>query len=99
MLLVDIGHPLRDTRLEVALEVADREPLALAGESGAGKTTILRAIAGLLRPARGRITCGGTPWLDTGTRLDVAPERRRCGVVFQDYALFPHLSAWRNVAY
>ncbi|MFL5816987.1 MAG: ABC transporter ATP-binding protein [Conexibacter sp.] len=85
--------------LALALEVPDGDCLALAGPSGAGKTSVLRAVAGLLTPAQGRIACGDETWLDTEARIDVAPERRRCGYVFQDYALFGHLSAWRNVAY
>ena len=51
------------------------------------------------RPARGRITNGGVIWLDTARNIRLAPEARRCGYVFQDFALFPHLSAWRNVAF
>ena len=84
--------------LAVALEVAEGECLALAGPSGAGKTTVLQTVAGLFRPERGLVSCGDV-WLDTGRGVDLAPERRRCGYVFQDYALFGHLSAWRNVAY
>jgi NitT/TauT family transport system ATP-binding protein len=56
-------------------------------------------VAGLLAPARGSARCGGETWLDTERRVNVRPEQRRCGYVFQDYALFPHLSAWRNVGY
>ena len=55
--------------------------------------------AGLLRPAHGRVDATATTWLDTERGIDVPAERRRCGYVFQDYALFPHLSAWQNVAY
>ena len=83
--------------LEVALETAST--LALAGPSGAGKSTVLRIVAGLLRPDRGRVVCGDEVWLDTERGVHVEPERRRCGYVFQDYALFPHLRAWQNVAY
>jgi molybdate transport system ATP-binding protein len=75
------------------------ETLAVVGPSGAGKTSVLRAIAGLLRPHRGRVVCGEEVWLDTAARVDLPPERRGCGYLFQEYALFPHLSAWRNVAY
>jgi len=82
----------------LALEVPPAVPLALAGPSGAGKTTLLRVVAGLARPGTGHVECGET-WLDTERGIDVPPERRRCGLVFQDHALFPHLSAWRNVAY
>ena len=85
--------------LDLVLDVPDGGCLALAGPSGAGKTSVLRIVAGLLRPQRGRIACGQETWLDTDVGIDVAPERRRCGYVFQDYALFGHLSAWRNVAY
>jgi molybdate transport system ATP-binding protein len=85
--------------LDVEFAVAPGETLALAGPSGAGKTSVLRAVAGLLRPERGRVVCGGERWLDTESRVDVPPERRGCGYLFQEYALFPHLSAWRNVAY
>jgi molybdate transport system ATP-binding protein len=86
-----------DLRLDVALEVAAGECLALAGPSGAGKTSVLRIAAGLLRPRAGRVTCGERVWFDGD--IDLPPERRRCGYVFQDYALFPHLSAWQNVGY
>jgi molybdate transport system ATP-binding protein len=82
-----------------ALTAAPGECLALAGAYGAGKTTVLRVAAGLVRPDAGRVTCAGAVWLDTARGIDVAPERRRCGYVFQEYALFGHLSAWRNVAY
>ena len=85
--------------LAVELRVEAGETLALAGPSGAGKTSILRLVAGLLRPASGRVSCGEDVWLDTAAGVDVAPEHRGCGYVFQEYALFPHLSAWRNVGY
>jgi molybdate transport system ATP-binding protein len=85
--------------LEVALEVRAGECLALAGPSGAGKTSVLRIAAGLVRPERGLVEANGETWLDTERGVDVPPERRRCGYVFQEYALFPHLSAWQNVAY
>jgi molybdate transport system ATP-binding protein len=85
--------------LEVGLAVEPGECLALAGPSGAGKTSVLRVAAGLLRPAHGRVLANGETWLDTARGIDVPAERRRCGYVFQDYALFPHLSAWQNVAY
>jgi len=85
--------------LDVALAVTPGECLALAGPSGAGKTSILRVAAGLLRPARGRVEANGATWLDTERGIDVPAELRRCGYVFQDYALFPHLTAWQNVAY
>jgi molybdate transport system ATP-binding protein len=60
---------------------------------------MLRAIAGLLSPVAGRVELGDAIWLDTERGVDLAPERRGCGFLFQDYALFPEMSAWRNVAY
>jgi ABC-type sulfate/molybdate transport systems ATPase subunit len=88
--------PLRAFDLDVALDVAPGETLALVGPSGAGKTTVLRAIAGLVRPSGGWIECGGT-WFDA--RTHVPPEQRSVGLVFQEYALFPHLTVERNVAF
>jgi molybdate transport system ATP-binding protein len=83
--------------LDVALAAQAGECLAIAGPSGAGKTSVLRIAAGLLKPARGKVECAGETWL--GANVNLPPERRRCGFVFQDYALFPHLSAWQNVGY
>jgi molybdate transport system ATP-binding protein len=83
--------------LDAALECAPGEVLALVGPSGSGKTTILRAIAGLLRVARGEITCGAECWFDHDLGVQVEARRRRVGYVFQNYALFPHLSALHNV--
>src|SRR5881394_428939 len=86
-------------RLDVALEVPRGRCLALAGPSGAGKTTVLRVIAGLHRPEEGQVRCQGEVWLDTRGGRSLPPERRRCGYVFQEYALFPRLCAWENVGY
>jgi molybdate transport system ATP-binding protein len=83
--------------LRVSLYCAPGRTLAIIGPSGAGKTTVLRSIAGLYRPASAHITCHGDRWADTGRRLWRAPHERRTGLVFQSYALFPHLSARANV--
>ncbi len=95
-LRVDVTVPLRAFSVEVALE-AGAETLALVGPSGAGKTTVLRAIAGLVRPARGCVALDSEIWFDG--RVHVPPEERSVGYVFQDYALFPHLNVERNVAF
>jgi molybdate transport system ATP-binding protein len=95
-LSVDIAVPLRSFDLRVALEVGG-ETLAVVGPSGAGKTTLLRAIAGLARPSQGSIRLGAETWFDEGTNLP--PEQRSVGLVFQDYALFPHLTVEQNVGY
>ena len=90
---------LREIEVELELEVEAGRCLALVGPSGAGKSTALRAIAGLHRPDRGRIGLDGHRWFDSDAGFDLAPEGRSCGYLFQDHALFPHLSAWRNVAF
>ena len=99
MLALEARARLGGLELDVGIEVPAGECLALAGPSGAGKTSVLRVVAGLLRPAAGRVACGDEVWLDTAAGIDLPAERRRCGYVFQEYALFGHLSAWRNVAY
>ncbi len=99
MLEVRAATRLGAMELDVALEVQPGRCLALAGPSGAGKTSVLRIIAGLTRPERGRVTCGGDVWLDTSDGTFAAPEQRAVGYLFQEHALFAHLSAWRNVAY
>jgi molybdate transport system ATP-binding protein len=98
-LAISARMALREFELSLELGVGSGERVALAGPSGAGKTTLLRIVAGLVRPASGRVAIGEEVWLDTATGREVPAEHRRCGVVFQDYALFPRLSAWRNVAY
>ena len=84
--------------LDLGFEMGARELIALVGPSGSGKTTVLRAIAGLVPAATGRITCGGETWLDSDACRSATPQSRRVGLVFQDYALFPHLSARDTVA-
>ena len=94
-LRADVTHPLRDFTLDAGVEVEGT--LAVIGPSGAGKTTLLRLIAGLERPAAGSVECDGERW--SGDGVWVPPERRRVGFVFQDYALFPHMSVRANVAF
>ena len=71
--------------------------LAIFGPSGAGKTTVLRSIAGLYRPTSARVVSGDEVWADTTTRVFMPPHDRRVGFVFQEYALFPHMTAAGNV--
>jgi molybdate transport system ATP-binding protein len=87
--------PLRAFDVDVAFDVGDT--LALVGPSGSGKTSVLRALAGLARPAAGRIALGDDVWFADG--VHVPPERRAVGLVFQEYALFPHLTVAANVAF
>ena len=89
--------PLRTFALDLALEVSGT--VALVGPSGSGKTSTLRVLAGLAAPRRGRVALDGEAWLDTASRLSLPPDRRRVGLVFQDYALFPHLDVRSNIAF
>jgi molybdate transport system ATP-binding protein len=83
--------------LDLSFACGPGDVVAIFGPSGSGKTTILRAIAGLYRPLSGRVACGDETWLDTAASADVPAHRRRVGFVFQDYALFPHMTALGNV--
>ena len=95
--LDQVTVPLRAFELCLSLEVSST--VALIGPSGAGKSTVLNAIAGLVEPAAGSIRCGEETWFDAERRVNVRPEDRRVGLVFQDYALFPHLTVRQNVEY
>ncbi len=97
-LSLDLRHRLRAFDLDLAFEVAASETVALVGPSGAGKSTALRSIAGLVR-ARGRIALGAERWLDSAAGVDLPPERRSVGIVFQEYALFPHMTVRANVRF
>jgi molybdate transport system ATP-binding protein len=97
-LKLDIALPLRSFRLELTLALG-RETFALVGPSGAGKTTVLRAVAGLHRPELGRVVLDGEVLFDAAAGIALPPEERRVGFVFQDYALFPHMTVAQNVAY
>ncbi len=90
-----------DGRLQLELQTSfdDGSFVALFGPSGAGKTTVLRMLAGLTQPDRGKIVVGGTTWFDSSNKINLPPQRRSIGFVFQDYALFPNLSIRHNVAY
>jgi molybdate transport system ATP-binding protein len=86
-------------RLDVSLAVPSGGVLAVLGPNGAGKTTLLRVLAGLIVPSAGRVRVGGTVLDDTAAGIHLPPQERGIGVVFQDYLLFPHLSALDNVAF
>jgi len=82
---------------DVSFEMNEGELLAIVGESGSGKSTTLRVLAGLETPLTGAIHVGGKVFLDSATNL--LPEDRGLGMVFQDYALFPHLTVEKNIAF
>ena len=96
-LSADITLTLRSFDLDLKLEV-DRT-VAVIGPSGAGKTSVLRSIAGLARPKRGRVALDRDVWFDADRRLFKPPNERRVGLVFQEYALFPHMTVRQNISY
>jgi molybdate transport system ATP-binding protein len=99
VLSVDVEVDRREFTVRAALEVADGERVALFGPSGAGKTTVLEAIAGLVTPRRGQVCLGGRVLTSADQRVDVPSWRRRVGLLRQDPGLFPHLSVRANLLY
>ena len=81
------------------LEVNDGEIMGIIGPSGSGKTTIIRLLCGFIKPESGAIYIDDTCVFDSKRRINIAPERRNIGVVFQDYAVWPHLTVLENVMY
>jgi ABC-type sulfate/molybdate transport systems ATPase subunit len=99
MLEIDVHKKLRDFELAAKLSIADGEILMLVGDNGCGKTTLLNQIAGLVSPDSGRISLEGRAIFDSAMKINVTPEARNIGYVFQSYALFPHMSVYDNVAF
>jgi molybdate transport system ATP-binding protein len=95
---LDIEIARGEARIKVKFGAA-KGLTALFGPSGAGKTSVLDCVAGLLRPARGRIAVAGEVLFDSEASLDLPPERRACGYVFQDVRLFPHRRVRENLLY
>jgi molybdate transport system ATP-binding protein len=98
MLRVDITRQLGEFSLEASFESQGRVT-GLFGASGAGKTSLINIIAGLLRPDRGSVALDGETLDDTSTRIHVPAHKRRIGYVFQDARLFPHLNVRQNLDY
>lgn len=90
---------LRGDRRIATRFVSDARLTALVGPSGAGKTSVLNAISGLLKPRSGRVAVAGNVLFDSATGIDIAPEQRRAGYVFQDARLFPHRRVAANLSY
>ena len=98
-LAVDLSDRIGEVAIEASFTVAPGEVVAVSGASGSGKTTLLRAIAGLRTQFDGSIGCFGEPWFDSDRSINMSVESRRVGFVFQDFALFPRMSASANVRF
>lgn len=88
-----------DILLDVDLRIGAGEFVTLFGQSGVGKTTLLRILAGLLKPAAGRVVAFGNVWSDSARGIHLPPQQRRVGFVFQDYALFPNMTVRGNLEF
>lgn len=97
-LTVRIEKRYGDFSLNTDFSVESGEALALLGASGCGKSATLKCVAGIDRPDQGRIVLDGTVLFDSGTGVNLPPQRRRMGFLFQDYALFPNMTVERNIA-
>ena len=96
----DIALSLRRGDADIEVRIAsDRKLTAVIGPSGAGKTSLLHCVAGLLRPDKGRIEVAGETLFDSAAGIDLRPQARRAGYVFQDNRLFPHMRVEANLAY
>jgi molybdate transport system ATP-binding protein len=98
-LKISVKKRLPSFELDVAFSCSPDKLLVIIGPSGAGKTTIIRMLAGLNKPDEGTITFNGETWVDTKKGIFVPPQKRQLGYVFQDYPLFPHLNVQKNVAF
>jgi len=99
MIRIKARKALRDYILDIDIEAGDGETVVLTGSNGSGKSTILNLAAGLLRPDEGVISVDGRTFFDSGRKVDEPPEQRNIGYVFQNYALFPHMTVYDNVAF
>lgn len=103
MIRVDIEKRLQAYHGHQVLKIARQfEPGSITkiyGPSGAGKSTFLKIIAGFIQPERGNITVNGVTWLDTSSKINLPPQKRIAGFVFQDYALFPNMTVQEHLAY
>lgn len=95
---VQIEKKLAEFTLDVAFRATER-PLSVLGASGAGKSMLLRCIAGLERPSRGRIALNERILFDSAQRVGIPARERRIGLLFQNYALFPHRTVAQNIAF
>ena len=88
-----------DLPLDINLQINNGELITIEGHSGAGKTTILRLIAGLIEPDKGKIIVDKKEWLNTENKIFLPPQKRNVGFVFQDYSLFPNMTVYENIKF
>jgi molybdate transport system ATP-binding protein len=103
MISVDIEKKLKAYSGQQVLKIVAQFPTGsitkIYGPSGAGKTTFLKIIAGLIEPEKGKITVEDTLWLDTNSKTSLSPQKRKAGFVFQNYALFPNMTVQQHLEY
>ncbi len=103
MISIDIEKKLKVYEGRSLLKIAEQFPQGsitkIYGPSGAGKTTFLKIIAGFVQPEKGKIIVDGLTWLDTSSKINLAPQKRMAGFVFQDYALFPNMTVRQHLEY
>src|SRR5438128_8261247 len=99
MLTAALDAYLNTFHLDLSFSAETGKTTVLLGESGAGKSTVLRLLAGLLHPERGHISLEGITYFDSKRHIAIPPQERPFGYVFQDYMLFPHLTTFENVAF
>jgi molybdate transport system ATP-binding protein len=85
--------------IEINTVFHSRHTTQISGPSGSGKTTLLRIVAGLIQPEEGKIIVNGSVWLDTKANINLEPQKRKVGFVFQDYALFPNMTIIEHLQY
>lgn len=99
---IDISKTLKSAKRSFQLQVrfqTDSQRLVILGPSGSGKSLLLKAIAGLMRPDHGHIRLDGTRLFDSEAKIDLPPQQRQMAYLFQDYALFPHLNVRQNIGF
>jgi len=103
MITIDIEKKMRAYEghrlLQIKAEVTSNSITCITGPSGSGKTTLLKVVAGLTHPEKGKISVEDNLWLNTETKINLSPQKRKCGFVFQNYSLFPNMTVKQHLEY